>query len=85
MGRGPTAYMLFTAEHREAAKAELLAGGADGKAAGVAAVAKLVGQKWAALSDEEKQQYKERAQQLQGEQVDGDAAGLGWAWLLVRR
>lgn len=58
--------MLFTAETREAAKAELLAGGADGKAAGVAAVAKLVGQKWGALSDEEKQQYKERAQQLQG-------------------
>ncbi len=67
MGRGPTAYMLFTAEHREAVKAELLAGGADGKAAGVAAVAKLVGQKWAALSDEEKQQYKEHAQQRQGE------------------
>lgn len=77
--------MLFTSEQREAAKAELLAGGANGKAAGVAAVAKLVGQKWAALSDEEKQQYKERAQQLQGEKVDGAAAGLGWAWLLVRR
>ncbi|PRW58313.1 high mobility group [Chlorella sorokiniana] len=74
MGRGPTAYMLFTAENREAAKAELLAGGADGKAAGVAAVAKLVGQKWAALSDEEKQQYKERAQQLQAEAAEAAAA-----------
>lgn len=57
--RGQTAYFLFSEEHRAAAKADLAA--QDGAKAGVAQVAKLVGAKWAALSDEEKQQYKDRA------------------------
>jgi hypothetical protein len=65
--RGPTAYFVFTEEHRAAAKAELESQGAK---AGVAQVAKLVGAKWAALSDEEKQLYKDRAaaraQELKG-------------------
>lgn len=64
MGRGPTAYFLFSDENRASAKAELEAQ-PDGKK-GVAQVAKLIGQRWAALSDEEKQKYKERAQKMQG-------------------
>ena len=66
--RGPTAYFLFSDEQRAICKAELEA---QGGKHGVAQVAKLVGQKWAALSDEEKQQYKERAQRLQGQFLPG--------------
>lgn len=64
MGRGPTAYFLFADEHRAECKAELQAGE---QKAGVAQVAKLIGQKWGALTDAEKQAYKERAAALQGE------------------
>ncbi|PSC76788.1 Tryptophan-tRNA ligase [Micractinium conductrix] len=64
MGRGPTAYFLFSDENRASAKAELEAAGSK---LGVAQVAKLVGQRWGALSDEEKQKYKERAAALQVE------------------
>ncbi len=68
MGRGPTAYFLFSDENRASAKAELA--GQDGKH-GVAQVAKLIGQRWAALSEEEKQVYKDRASKLQGEAFFG--------------
>ena len=68
MGRGPTAYFLFAEEQREAVKAELLA--RDGKA-GVAAAAKEIGALWGKLSDEEKQVYKERAQQ-KAQEVRGE-------------
>lgn len=61
----PTAYFLFASEHRAAAKAELEA--QAGAKSGVAQVAKLIGAKWSALSDEEKEVYKQRAQQLKGE------------------
>lgn len=64
MGRGPTAYFLFSDENRASAKAELAE--QPGKH-GVAHVAKLIGQRWAALSEEEKQVYKDRAAKLQGE------------------
>ena len=59
----PTPYFLFSEEQRAVCKAELEA---EGSKAGVAQVAKLVGKKWGALSDEEKQQFKDRAQQLRG-------------------
>ena len=47
-----TAYFTFVAAFREETKAALLA---SGGAAGVAAVGKALGEKWRALSDEEKQ------------------------------
>ena len=74
MGRGPTAYFLFSDENRASAKAELEAAGSK---LGVAQVAKLVGQRWGALSDEEKQKYKERAAALQGEGCLVDGVGVG--------
>lgn len=50
--RGPTtAYFAFQAACRESTKAELLAAGAP---AGVADVAKALGNRWRALSEEEK-------------------------------
>ena len=71
--RAPTAYFTFVEEQRAAAKAELEAEGAK---AGVAQVAKLVGAKWAALSDEEKQEYKHRAA-AKAQQLAGAAAAVG--------
>jgi hypothetical protein len=63
--RGPTAYFLFAEEQRAAAKVQLEA--QAGAKTGVAQVAKLIGSKWAALSDEEKDKYKQRALKLKGE------------------
>jgi hypothetical protein len=63
--RGPTAYFLFAGEVREQVREEIAAVN-DGKA-GVAAVGKAIGQKWNALSDEEKQTYKDRAAQTSKE------------------
>ena len=60
--RGPTAYFLFAGEVRTAVQEELAAG-SDGKV-GVAAVGKAIGQRWNALSDEQKRVYKERAAQM---------------------
>ncbi|KAL4431280.1 hypothetical protein ABPG75_006536 [Micractinium tetrahymenae] len=71
MGRGPTAYFLFSDENRASAKAELAE--QPGKH-GVAQVAKLIGQRWAALSEEEKQVYKDRAAKLQEEAAATAAA-----------
>lgn len=70
--RAPTAYFLFSDEQRAAAKAELAA---QGGKAGVAEVAQLIGRRWGALSDEDKQQYKERAQQLKGIAAAASMAG----------
>ena len=72
--RGPTPYFLYAEEQRSAAKEELLAANAK---TGVAQVAQLIGKKWGALSDEEKQAYKDRAQQLRGASPAEGGQGTG--------
>lgn len=73
--KGPTAYFLFSEEHREAVHQELLQkqqeqqqgeGGGSSKLS-VAVVAKALGEKWRALSDEDKARYKEAAQRRAAE------------------
>jgi hypothetical protein len=49
--RGPSAYLLFSGEHREAAKQQLKA---DGQPCAMGAVAKALGARWKALSEEER-------------------------------
>lgn len=61
--RGPTAYFLFSDEQREAARAECLAAAEPGAKVSVAVVAKAIGEKWRALSDEAKAEYKAKAAQ----------------------
>ena len=61
--RGPTAYFLFSDEQREATRAECLAGAEPGAKMSVAVVAKAIGEKWRALSDDAKAEYKARASQ----------------------
>lgn len=66
--RAPTAYFLFAAEVRDAVREEIAA--ANGGKAGVAAVGKAVGERWKALTDEQKQHYKDvaadKARELKG-------------------
>lgn len=66
--RAPSAYFIFANEVRATIHAEIAAEN-DGKA-GVAVVGKEIGRRWNALTDEEKQTYKDlatqRAQELKG-------------------
>ncbi len=79
--RGPTAYFVFTEQHRAEAKEELLrAGGRDAKVS-VAQVAKALGDKWRGLSDEEKARYKELAAQRAAGSSAPLAAGK---WFMAR-
>eukprot|EP00887_Chlorella_sp_A99_P005767 scaffold1.g5767.t1 len=65
--RGPSAYMLFANEQRAAVAAELKAAG--GKA-GVGEVGKAMGERWGALTDEDKQRYKDLAVQKAAERQE---------------
>ena len=58
---GPTAYFLFCQEHRAEEKERLLSDG-RGKV-NVAEVAKARGEKWKALSDEQKAEWKTKAEE----------------------
>jgi hypothetical protein len=58
--RGPSAYMLFTAEHREAARAKLNEGG--GKVA-VTVVAKELARLWAELDEPAKDEWRRKAEE----------------------
>lgn len=55
-----SAYFLFCHEHREAAKAQYLAQ-AETEKVNVAAIAKLLGEQWRQLSDEERKAFQSRA------------------------
>ncbi|KAI8114140.1 hypothetical protein M9434_002266 [Picochlorum sp. BPE23] len=58
MGRGPTAYFIFTGEQRPHVREKLLAERGGDKVS-VADVAKEIGARWRQLSDDEKQKYKD--------------------------
>lgn len=81
MGRGPTAYFLFTSESRESVKRDLET--KTGSKVSVAEVSKAIGERWRNLSEEEKLRYKklaeERAAELRSkegaEQDDGANEG----------
>lgn len=55
----PTAYILYSNQHRAEEKEKLLAAGKE--KVSVADIAKAIGERWKALSDEEKATYKELA------------------------
>jgi DNA-directed RNA polymerase I subunit RPA43 len=78
--RAATAYFLFAEEHRAAVRQELLDAAGEGQKVGVADVGKAMGDKWRGLSDEEKERYKQLAQQKTGElraqaAAEGDEQG----------
>lgn len=59
------AYLVFAGEMREPAKAELVAGG-DPKP-GMGDIAKKVGEKWKSMTDEQKNEYKTKADAINAE------------------
>lgn len=61
--RAVSAYFLFCNEHRGTAKAEYLAASGTEKV-NVAAIAKLLGEKWRQLTDEERKTYQAKAAEL---------------------
>lgn len=69
MARGPSAYFLFAEAVRQEVHAQLQAAQPGAKVS-VATVGKAIGEKWQALTEEEKQAYKtlaaERATGVQG-------------------
>ena len=58
--RPATAFFVFCNEHRDACKADYLAQSGSDKVS-VASVAKLLGEKWRGLPDEQKLQYQQIA------------------------
>lgn len=80
-----TAYFLFSDEHRSSAREELQAAADDGAAkVSVAEVAKALGQRWKALTDEQRAEYKSRCEALNeaerqlaadDEEAQGEQAG----------
>ena len=59
--RAPTAFFIFSEEQREGTRAECQAQAEPGAKVSVGPVAKAIGEKWRALTDEEKAVYKEKA------------------------
>lgn len=59
--RPPTAFFIFSEEQRENTRAECTSQAEPGTKISVAAVAKAIGEKWRALTDDEKAAYKEKA------------------------
>ncbi len=59
--RPPTAFFIFSEEQRESTRAECIAQAEAGAKISVAAVAKAIGEKWRAVTDDEKAAYKEKA------------------------
>ena len=72
--RGPTAFFLFSEEQREQTRAECVAAAEPGAKISVAVVAKAIGEKWRALSDEEKAECQEKATQRAKELAEAAAA-----------
>ena len=72
--RGPTAFFLFSEERREQARAECVAAAEAGAKISVAVVAKVIGEKWRALTDAEKAEYQEKASQRAKQLAESAAA-----------
>ncbi|KAK3280975.1 hypothetical protein CYMTET_11210 [Cymbomonas tetramitiformis] len=74
MGKGPkqTPYFLFCQENRQLARDEFAAHGLTNPTG--AAVAKVLGERWNALSKEDKVKYRERAQKVSDEIVAAEGA-----------
>ena len=70
-----TAYFAFSAEHRANVRAELERD-AVGKV-GVADVARALGAKWRALSDDEKKEWATRASEVSKRAAEGNPGGKG--------
>lgn len=64
--KGPSAYMIFSEEHRPDVQAKLRAEAADGKVP-ITAIAKALGERWKSLSEQEQHVYREKAQQRAAE------------------
>lgn len=73
--RGRTAFFLFSEEQREATRAECIEKADAPTKVSVATVAKAIGEKWRALSEEEKAAYKERAQAAAVPDPEDDRGG----------
>ncbi|KAI8103997.1 hypothetical protein M9435_006523 [Picochlorum sp. BPE23] len=76
MGRGPTAYFIFTGEQRPHVREKLLAERGGDKVS-VADVAKEMGAMWRQLSDDEKQKYKDAAAAAAAANVDPSSSKDG--------
>ncbi|WPT18093.1 DNA polymerase epsilon subunit C [Picochlorum sp. SENEW3] len=76
MGRGPTAYFIFTGEQRPHVREKLLAERGGDKVS-VADVAKEIGARWRQLSDDEKQKYKDAAAAAAAANVDPSSSKDG--------
>ena len=64
--RAVSAYFLFCNEHREAARAKYLAQ-AETEKVNVAAIAKLLGEEWRSLTDEQRKEYQAKAAEKSAE------------------
>ena len=68
-----SAYFLFCNEHREAARAKYLAQAGTDKV-NVAAIAKLLGEQWRNLTDEQRKEYQAKAAEKTAEIAAAAAA-----------
>ena len=68
-----SAYFLFCNEHRETARARYLAQ-AETEKVNVAAIAKLLGQEWRSLTDEQRKEYQAKAAEKSADNAAAAAA-----------
>ena len=85
MTRAPSAYFLFAEAVRAQVQAELQAENPEAKIS-VATLGKAIGERWRALSDEQKQHYKTRAAEkaVEAGALFGSAEGMGLLLLATR-
>lgn len=84
MTRAPSAYFLFAEAVRAQVQAELQAENPEAKIS-VATLGKAIGERWRALSDEQKQHYKTLAAEKAVEAGAPLARSKEWACLLWQR
>lgn len=69
--RGPSAYMVFTDEHRREVQERLKQESENGKVA-APAIAKALGEVWKGMSEEDKDVYRQKSK----ERAEAAAAGV---------
>lgn len=77
--KGPSAYMMFSEEHRPHVQARLRAEAADGKVP-ITVIAKALGELWKSLTEEKQQEYRHKAHQRA---ADAAAAAEGQHLLIL--